>query len=78
MKNTIFTILSLFLLTLTATAQAPQAFKYQAVVRDAAGQVLPDQNGGLLIELLGNDTIYRETHTATNNAFGLVNLEVGR
>ena len=78
MKYSIFTILSLLFFALSATAQAPQAFKYQAVVRTAAGQVLPDQQVGLLIELFGADTIYRETHAAMTNAFGLVNLEVGR
>lgn len=59
-------------------AQAPQAFKYQAVVRDAGGQVLADQNVGLKINLIAGDTVYIETHNATTNAFGLVNLEIGR
>lgn len=78
MRKLLLAAFTLLLFTFMAQAQAPQAFKYQAVVRDAAGQVLPDQEVGLQIELFGQDTIYRETHTATTNAFGLVNLEIGR
>ncbi len=78
MKKLLLSVFTLLLFNALAQAQAPQAFKYQAVVRDAGGQVLPDQQVGLFIELAGIDTIYSETHTATTNAFGLVNLEIGR
>ncbi len=78
MKKLLLTVFSLFLFNALAEAQAPQAFKYQAVVRDAGGQILPDQQVGLFIELAGIDTIYSETHTVMTNSFGLVNLEIGR
>lgn len=78
MKKLLLSVFTLFLFNALAQAQAPQAFKYQAVVRDAGGQVLPDQQVGLFIELAGVDTIYSETHTAMTNSFGLVNLEIGR
>lgn len=78
MKNTFFSILFLSFFALTVKAQVPQAFKYQAVVRDAAGLVMANQNVGLKINLIQQDTVYIETHQATTNAFGLVNLEVGR
>jgi hypothetical protein len=78
MKNAVFTFLLFFLFNFSATAQAPQAFKYQAVVRNATGQVLANQSVGLKIDLVQNDIVYSETHTATTNAFGLVNLNVGR
>lgn len=78
MKKLLLSVFTLLLFNGFVQAQAPQAFKYQAVVRDAGGQVLPDQQVGLFIELAGIDTIYSETHTATTNAFGLVNLEIGR
>lgn len=78
MKRIALSIFSLLLLSFAAQAQAPQAFKYQAVVRNAAGQVLANQSVGLKIDLLGPDTLYSATHTATTNAFGLVNLEIGR
>lgn len=78
MKKLLLSVFSLLLFNGFVQAQAPQAFKYQAVVRDAGGQVLPDQQVGLFIELAGIDTIYSETHTAMTNSFGLVNLEIGR
>jgi hypothetical protein len=50
---------------------------------DASGQILADQAVGLqinLIEQMELDTasVYIETHAATTNAFGLVNLQIGR
>jgi hypothetical protein len=78
MKDTVFTFLLFFLFNFSASAQAPQAFNYQAVVRNATGQVLANQSVGLKIDLVQNDIVYSETHAATTNAFGLVNLNVGR
>lgn len=79
MKPFTFAFLTILLFaSFTAQAQAPQAFKYQAVVRNAAGQVLANQLVGLKITLLGTGTPYVEVHSVTTNAFGLVNLEVGR
>ncbi|MCB9317270.1 MAG: hypothetical protein H6574_20555 [Lewinellaceae bacterium] len=79
MKNTIFTILSLLLFVFTAQAQAPKAFKYQTVVRDAAGQVLANQSIRIGIDLSQNNTfVYSEDFVVTTNQFGLVSLEIGR
>ena len=62
-------------------AQAPNSFSYQAVVRDASGNVLQNQNIALRIAILENSPsgteIYVERHTKQTNAFGLVNLEIG-
>ncbi|MBI5219967.1 MAG: tail fiber domain-containing protein [Bacteroidia bacterium] len=62
-------------------AQAPYAFKYQAVARNVGGNVLQNQNVSFRISLLqGSSTgaaVYSEEHAATTNAFGLVNLEIG-
>ena len=62
-------------------AQSPQSFRYQAVVRNAAGTVIQTQNVSLKISLLqGSATgtvVYSEEHAATTNTFGLVNLEIG-
>lgn len=78
MKNALFPFFFLMILMVTAQTQVPQAFKYQAVVRDAAGQVLANQNVALKINVIADGTIYAETHQVTTNAFGLVNLEIGR
>ena len=77
-------LLLLFGLLISATiinAQAPQAFNYQAVVRDASGQIITGQNVGVQISLLqGNasgEAIYTETHATATNAFGQINLAIG-
>ncbi|MFH2141657.1 MAG: collagen-like protein, partial [Bacteroidota bacterium] len=75
--------LLLFFVTLAIilSSQSPQSFKYQAVVRDAAGVVLQNQNVSLRISILegsvSGSTVYSEEHSATTNDFGLVNLEIG-
>ena len=75
--------LSLVMITLfiTVLAQTPQAFKYQAVARDNAGNVLANQDVSFQIGLLQGSAsgtlVYSETHLVTTNAFGLVNLEIG-
>ncbi|MCD4744709.1 MAG: hypothetical protein K8R58_00240 [Bacteroidales bacterium] len=81
MKN-LFT-LSLLLLTITTSVfcQAPQAFKYQAVVRDNAGEILQNQAVGIRISIhnfiASGFIVYQETFADTTNQFGLVNLQIG-
>ena len=62
-------------------AQSPQAFKYQAVIRDGAGQSIQDQQVSLRISILQNDTngtiVFSEEHVLNTNPFGLVNIEIG-
>jgi ribosomal protein L14 len=63
-------------------AQVPEAIKYQAVARDASGNVYENQLVQFEISILeGSSTgnsVYTETHIDTTNAFGLVTLELGR
>lgn len=59
-------------------SQTPNAFKYQAVVRNNAGAAIEDQNVSFRISLLQNTTqVFQETHDVTTNAYGLVNLNIG-
>jgi len=62
-------------------AQTPQRFKYQAVARDANGDVVADQAVGMQISILQGSTsgtaVYTETHVDTTNTFGLINIEIG-
>jgi hypothetical protein len=83
MKKLLLSIFTFLLFLSMAEAQAPQAFKYQAVVRDASGQVIAGGAVGLQISLIADNgadtaTVYVETHEAVTNDFGLVNLEIGR
>jgi len=69
-------------LMILVVAQAPQAFKYQAVIRDKAGQVLSNQNVSLQVSILQSSVdgpeIYRELHSVTTNELGLVSIEIGK
>ena len=57
-------------------AQAPMAFNYQGVARDASGNLLANQAIGLRISLIsgsptGTDQLI-ETHATTTNDFGVI------
>ena len=62
-------------------AQSPEAFKYQAIARNASGNVIANQNVSFRISILKTSetgtTIYVETHNLTTNNFGLANLNIG-
>lgn len=67
--------------SITIYAQSPQKIKYQAVVRDSDGKVLPNQTISLRIKVLSDsengNPVYIETHKPATNRFGLINLEIG-
>lgn len=81
MKKTILIVIG-FLCIINVFAQSPQAFNYQAIVRNASGTVIQDQNVSLRISLLQDSVtgtpVFVETHTAVTNTFGLVNLKIGK
>ncbi len=80
MKTTI-TSLIFVIVTLCTFAQTPQSFNYQAVLRDASGNILANQNIEIQVDILqgsaSGSAILSETHSTTTNNFGLVNLTVG-
>ena len=71
----------IFAISTVGFSQAPQMFRYQAVARDVSGAILADQPVGFQIRILQGSSsgvaIYVETHAATTNEFGLVNLIIG-
>ena len=75
-------ILSLgtIIIALTSFGQAPEGFKYQAVVRDASNKAMTDQAVGMQITIkqgsIGVAVVYQETFAPTTNGYGLVNLEI--
>lgn len=87
MKNSIiFRFVALLLLTfnfllLTVQAQTPNQFKYQAVLRDASGNILADQAVTVDIAILKSSatgtSVFDETHNLTTTAQGLINLNIG-
>jgi len=82
MKRIILTGIAFFALILSLQAQVPQAFNYQAVARDASGNILSNQAISIRLSLRqGSSTgtiIYQETHAATTNQFGLFTLAIGQ
>jgi hypothetical protein len=77
----ILILLSFSFCLLSSYAQSPQAFKYQTVVRNSSNQIIPNQAVSLRISILQTSptgtAVYVETHAATTNILGLVNLEIG-
>ncbi len=78
MKRTLF-LMAFAVAALWASAQAPEAFKYQAVIRDASNQVIANTAFGVKINIMNSlsTTVYSETHSVTTSPFGLVNLNIG-
>jgi len=81
MKKTTLLIVSIIIYCFHSSAQAPQSFKYQAVARDASGEVIANQKVGFQISILqGSESgiaVYTETHSDSTNQFGLITLEIG-
>jgi len=81
MKKLTFTSAMVIAAIITAIAQPPQAFKYQAVARDNSGEILQNQAVGIRISIHEGSAIgevsYQETFTETTNQFGLLNLDIG-
>jgi len=79
--KTINTIIIL-LCSIAALSQSPQSFSYQAVVRDATGNIIASSPVSLRISLLSGSpqgqSIYTETHFTTTNQFGLVAVSIGQ
>ena len=80
MKKSTITMFAVLMAT-AIFSQPPQAFKYQTVVRDAAGDILSNQMTGFRMSVHdgtpSGTVVYQETHIASTNAFGLVSLEIG-
>lgn len=62
-------------------AQAPEKMSYQAIIRDAGGLLVANQEIGMQISILQGagegSAVYSETHTVLSNENGLVSIEVG-
>ncbi len=81
MKKILLTFFAAAAFAVTSFGQAPQGFKYQAVVRDASNLILTNQAVGVQLTIqqgsVGGTAVYTETFAATTNDFGLINLEIG-
>ena len=77
----LYVLVSAFMLSYGAYAQAPEKMSYQAVIRNTSGALVTSSSVGMKISILqGSATgtiAYSETQTASTNANGLVSLEIG-
>ena len=79
MKN----LFTLFAIVISAIfmAQAPNLLSYQAVVRNAANQLVINQNVGVKFSILKSSAtgavVYAETQNSTTNSNGLFTTNIG-
>ncbi|HLP54632.1 MAG TPA: tail fiber domain-containing protein [Fluviicola sp.] len=81
MKKQLLTLLGCVAFVAASFAQAPEGFKYQAVVRNTSNNIITNQAVGIRMTIqqgsIGGTTVYSESFSETTNAYGLVNLEIG-
>ncbi|MBS4012612.1 MAG: fibrobacter succinogenes major paralogous domain-containing protein [Bacteroidetes bacterium] len=67
--------------TNNTSAQVPEKFSYNAVIRDASGKLISEGTIGMKISILKGsatgDVVYTETKTPTTNKNGLISIEIG-
>ena len=82
MKRTLLTILSVLFCAITFAQSVPQGINYQAVARDANGDVLMNQALTIQFSVISDITTsavsWQETHTATTNDYGLFTAIIGQ
>ena len=81
-KKQLLLLLSfLFVYAFASQAQVPQAISYQAVARTAAGNIMPNQNMGVVASILevspAGSVAYSEKHQVTTNQYGLFTIKLG-
>jgi microcystin-dependent protein len=81
MRNLLLPLFGFFFSVLTLAAQAPDAFNYQAVLRDASGMVRAGEDIILDVAIRqggpGENPVYEEQHDVQTNPLGGVNLAIG-
>lgn len=69
------------LFCLIVSAQAPEKFSYQAVIRNASNALITNAPVGVKISILktsaAGTVVYSESQTATTNANGLISIQIG-
>ena len=72
MKKFLLSLAAIATISLSIYSQAPEGFKYQAVVRDAGGLILNNQAVGMRLTVqqgsIGGTPVYTETFSTTTNA----------
>jgi len=81
MKNQRLIIIFISFITTITLGQSPQGFGYQAEIRNNNGDLLVNQQIGVLISIIegsaAGNTSYEETHTITTSNLGKLTLQIG-
>ena len=85
MKKILLTLLSVLFCTITFAQSVPHGINYQAVARDASGEVLSNDTLTIKFSVLNfstsqgpSNTSWQETHTVTTNDYGLYTAIIGQ
>jgi uncharacterized protein (TIGR02145 family) len=79
MKKILNTIILVVVTFVMAGAQVPHAFKYQALARDDAGNILINWEIGLKVSIIQVEKeVYVETHQVTTNNYGIIDIVIGK
>ncbi|MCQ2193295.1 MAG: hypothetical protein MJZ23_10640, partial [Paludibacteraceae bacterium] len=79
MKKFVFALLLSFITLVSAFANSPQSIGFQAIVRDAYGQLVADTPVGVHVIILRNniEVVYEEERVVTSNSQGLLSFAIG-
>ena len=82
MKQILLTLTSLLFCAITFAQSVPQGINYQAVARDASGEVLSNDTLTIKFSVISDITTsaisWQETHTVTTNDYGLFSAVIGQ
>jgi hypothetical protein len=82
MKRTLLTILSVLFCAITFAQSVPQGINYQAVARDANGDVLMNQaltiQFSVISDIATSAVSWQETHSVSTNDYGLFTAIIGQ
>lgn len=77
----LISLLLLYLVGFSCFAQVPQKMNYQAVARNAQGDIMANQNIRVRLSIRENSEsgaiVYQEVHQPATNQFGLFTLQIG-
>lgn len=75
-------LLNFTFIVFNSFGQTPEAFNYQAVIRNAQGNVIANSSEQFQFDIhkttASGPVVYSEVQNGTTNAFGLVNFQIGR
>jgi len=81
MKKTILSIITI-MLGFALMGQAPQGISHQAVIRNAANELVANSPVGIRVSILqgapDSTEVYAEVHTPVSNANGLITFVIGQ